>query len=141
MFELLTAVLLFSQAFEVAPQATPAPTPVQSTPSPTPPPQSGFYELGNFTAYSCNGFENEAQRRMNCPNGVTAMGNVPKAGVTVACSKKMFGKTIEIEGFGTRTCQDRGGAIVGNKIDLYVSSIAEAKRFGRRKLRYRVIHK
>lgn len=53
----------------------------------------------------------------------TASGAVPQEGVTVAASKQFpFGTKLYIEGVGYRTVQDRGGAIKGNKLDVFVSS-------------------
>ena len=53
-------------------------------------------------------------------------------GVTVAMDKSMpFGTKIYIDGVGERIVQDRGGAIKGNRIDLYFGSHQEALNFGR----------
>jgi 3D (Asp-Asp-Asp) domain-containing protein len=81
----------------------------------------------------------KAEKKLNCPNGVTALGNVPKAGVTVACDPSLLGKTIKLKGVGKRTCQDTGGAIKGHKIDLYVGTIAEAMKWGVRQIEYEVL--
>ena len=42
-----------------------------------------------------------------------------------------FGTKIYIDGVGERIVQDRGGAIKGNRIDLYFDSHQEALNFGR----------
>lgn len=42
-----------------------------------------------------------------------------------------FGTKIYIDGVGERIVQDRGGAIKGNKIDLYFDSHEKALEFGR----------
>ena len=56
-----------------------------------------------------------------------------KAGTTVAMSKSYaFGTQVEIKGMGTYTVQDRGGAIAGNKIDIFFDTHQEAINFGRR---------
>ena len=77
---------------------------------------------------------------MNCPNGVTATGTIPKEGRTVACSSDLKGKTIHIETVGERLCEDRGGNINDGKIDLYMSHVDEARAWGIRKLAYTVLH-
>lgn len=65
-------------------------------------------------------------------NGITASGVKAVQGVTVAMSKDIpFGTKIYIDGIGERIVQDRGGAIKGNRIDLYFDSHQEALNFGR----------
>lgn len=56
--------------------------------------------------------------------GITASGTKVQAGVTVAAdtSKLPFGTKIYIKGIGWRTVQDRGGAIKGNRLDIYIPS-------------------
>ncbi len=72
--------------------------------------------------------------------GITASGARAKAGVTVAMSSKYaFGTKIEVKGMGTYICQDRGGAIQGNRIDIYFSSHQEALNFGRRTVYVKIL--
>lgn len=67
-------------------------------------------------------------------NGMTAMGTRATAGRTVAASSKYaFGTKLNINGH-VYTVEDRGGAINGNKIDIYVNSHAEALAWGVRYL-------
>lgn len=66
--------------------------------------------------------------------GITAMGTKATAGRTVAASSKFsFGTKLNINGH-TYTVEDRGGAIKGNKIDIFVNSHAEALAWGVRYL-------
>ncbi|MFO7807052.1 MAG: 3D domain-containing protein [Candidatus Moraniibacteriota bacterium] len=52
---------------------------------------------------------------------------------TMACPPEYpFGTKIEIEGMGTYTCEDRGGAIKGNQFDMWFPSRGEALNWGRR---------
>lgn len=65
-------------------------------------------------------------------DGITASGVKAIEGITVAMDKSIpFGTKIYIDGVGERIVQDRGGAIKGNKIDLYFDSHQEALNFGR----------
>lgn len=73
-------------------------------------------------------------------NGMTASGAKAKAGVTVAMPKKYaFGTKIEIKGMGTYIVQDRGGAIKGNKIDIFFNTHQEALNFGRRTVYVKIL--
>ena len=64
-------------------------------------------------------------------NGITASGVKAQEGVTVAAntSKLPFGSKIYINGIGWRTVQDRGGAIKGNRLDIYISSHNDPKPY------------
>lgn len=95
--------------------------------------------VARITAYSCNGIKSAKERLMNCPNGITSDGSIPTAGKTVACDKSLLGKRVQIAGIGERKCQDTGGAIVGDRIDLYVNDIATAYQFGVKSFEYTVI--
>ncbi len=73
-------------------------------------------------------------------NGVTSSGVKAKAGVTVAMpSKYAFGTQIEIKGMGIYTVQDRGGAIKGNKVDIFFNTHQEALNFGRRTVYIKIL--
>ena len=68
-------------------------------------------------------------------DGITASGKKVKENETLACPKSFpFGTKVRIEGYGTYICQDRGGAIKGNKVDIYMETKAQAFAFGRRNL-------
>ena len=83
--------------------------------------QSGVYKV---TAYcAC----------MQCcgkTNGITASGAKATANHTIAApSTFAFGTKVVINGI-TYTVEDRGGAIQGNRIDIYMNSHAEALAWG-----------
>ena len=83
----------------------------------------GVYKL---TAYC------PCERCCGKTDGITASGEKAVEGVTVAMDKSIpFGTKIYIDGVGERIVQDRGGAIKGNRIDLYFDSHQEALNFGR----------
>ncbi len=73
-------------------------------------------------------------------NGITASGLKVAVNRTIACPPEFpFGTMIHIEGMGDYRCEDRGGAIKGNKIDIYVETKKEAFAFGRQNLTAQVI--
>ena len=73
-------------------------------------------------------------------NGRTASGTTATAGRTVAASSKFaFGTKLNIGGH-IYTVEDRGGAISGNKIDIFVNSHAEALQWGVRYLNVSVVN-
>ncbi len=72
-------------------------------------------------------------------NGITACGKKAKAGRTIAAPRGFsFGTKLSING-KTYVVEDRGGAIKGNRIDLYVNSHSEALRWGVKYLPVKVI--
>jgi len=73
-------------------------------------------------------------------DGITASGIQVQKSRTLACPPEYpFGATIRIDGMGTYVCEDRGGAIKGNKFDIYMETKKEAFAFGRRNLTAQVI--
>lgn len=59
-------------------------------------------------------------------NRPTASGKMPTVGKTIAADKSLpFGMEVVIEGH-TYTVEDRGGAINGNRIDIFVATHEEA---------------
>ena len=72
-------------------------------------------------------------------NGITASGKRAKAGRTIAAPRGFrFGTKLSING-KTYIVEDRGGAIKGNRIDLYVNSHSEALRWGVKYLPVKII--
>ena len=72
-------------------------------------------------------------------NGITASGTRAKAGRTIAAPRGFkFGQKLSING-KTYVVEDRGGAIKGNRIDLFVNSHSEALRWGVRYLPVKII--
>ena len=72
-------------------------------------------------------------------SGITASGTKATAGRTVAASSQFaFGTKLNIGGH-TYTVEDRGGAVNGNKIDIFVNTHAEALAWGVRYLTVSVV--
>ncbi|MNJ31719.1 3D domain-containing protein [Paenibacillus bouchesdurhonensis] len=65
----------------------------------------------------------------------TASGTRVTEGRTIAVDKSVvpMGWWVYIEGIGFRRAEDTGGAIKGNKMDVYFDSLKTAKNFGRKK--------
>ncbi|MDQ0173716.1 3D domain-containing protein [Paenibacillus tundrae] len=65
----------------------------------------------------------------------TASGTRVTEGRTIAVDPKVIpiGWWVYIEGLGFRRAEDTGGAIKGNKIDVYYDSVKHAINFGRKK--------
>lgn len=73
-------------------------------------------------------------------NGITASGRKATANHTVAApSTFAFGTELVIGG-KTYTVEDRGGAIQGNRIDVYMNSHAEALAWGVRYLNVEIVN-
>jgi 3D (Asp-Asp-Asp) domain-containing protein len=63
-----------------------------------------------------------------CISGITKSGTHTKPHITVAVDPNVIplGSELYIEGLGYRVAEDTGGAIKGNKIDVYVTTYDEA---------------
>ena len=73
-------------------------------------------------------------------DGITASGLKVAEKRTLACPRELpFGTKLRIEGMGEYRCEDRGGAIKGNKIDIYVETKKEAFAFGRQNLTAEIV--
>lgn len=84
--------------------------------------------LGNYIiTYYCS-----CEQCCGKNNGITASGQKVQDGVTIAADSSLpFGTKVYIQGIGLRVVQDRGGAIKGNIMDVYVNSHDKAIQLGR----------
>ena len=66
-------------------------------------------------------------------NGITATGTQATQGRTIAVDPNVipYGTEVVIEGMGTYIAEDCGGAVKGNKIDVFFSTHEEAVKFGK----------
>lgn len=100
--------------------------PVTPTPTPTPMPQPKSLGKFKLTAYCpcsiCCG---------SYADGITSTGKIAVAGRTIAVDPTTipYGSKVTINGH-TYIAEDCGGAIKGNKIDIYFDSHQEALQFG-----------
>ncbi|MFA7319161.1 MAG: 3D domain-containing protein [Parcubacteria group bacterium] len=68
-------------------------------------------------------------------DGITASGVKVRENETLACPAQFpFGTKIQIEGMGIYVCEDRGGAIKANHVDIYMKTKTQAFGFGRQNL-------
>ncbi|GEK59372.1 hypothetical protein CHL76_04195 [Marinococcus halophilus] len=77
-------------------------------------------------------------------SGITATGvnlNTNRYAKVIAVDPDVIplGSEVQIEGMGTYTAADTGGAINGNRIDVHVPSKSEAYSFGRRSVEVTVV--
>lgn len=94
-----------------------------------------------ITAYTA-GYESTGKRKGDKGYGVTTSGAIVSQGRTLACPRSIpFGTKIEIEGYGVRVCEDRGGHIVDGRLDIYIADLGEALQFGRQTLQVKIYHK
>lgn len=105
-------------------------------------PSSRFY-LGAFTitAYTA-GYESTQKKKGEPGYGITATGTTVTEGRTIAADWTVLppGTVVEIEGLhGQYTVEDRGGAVKGKHIDLYIQNLNEAKAWGRQTRSVQVI--
>lgn len=103
-----------------------------------------FAKTAKVTSYSCGGLKTEAEILMNCPNGITASGTIPTPRMTLACDKSLLGKSVNIampDGTTlTGICEDTGGKIGKDNIDLYLETVDESRAWGVKYLEYEVIN-
>lgn len=92
------------------------------------------WETWTLTAYDDSPEENGGWT-------ITASGEEFRDDYTLACPRELpFGTEIEIEGIGVRVCEDRGGAIKGKRLDVFIRDAGEMQRFGRQERRIRIIN-
>ena len=71
--------------------------------------------------------------------GRTASGKVARKGTIAADTRRYpFGTIMYVDGYGYGRVQDRGGAIKGERIDLFFSSHRQALRWGRKKVKVKI---
>lgn len=80
-----------------------------------------------------------------CTGSITATGTTPVRNIgglsTVAVDPSVIplGSKLYVEGYGYAIASDTGGAIKGNKVDLYLNSTSQCMNWGRRQVNVLVI--
>jgi 3D (Asp-Asp-Asp) domain-containing protein len=90
--------------------------------------------LGDFTitAYTA-GYESTQKKPGQEGYGITYSGTTVKEGRTIAADLNILpvGTRVYIEDVGERTVEDKGGAVNGKHIDLYIADLGEAQDWGK----------
>lgn len=107
-------------------KATPTPTPT-ATPTPTP---NTYKQIKVVATAYC-----PCSKCCGKSDGITATGTKATAGRTIAVDPSVipYGSEVIINGH-TYVAEDTGGAIKGNRIDIYFATHEDAKSFGRQTL-------
>lgn len=72
--------------------------------------------------------------------GQTATGTKPRVGIVAVDPKVIpLGTRLYVEGYGQAIAGDTGGAIKGNRIDVFLPNRGECTEWGRKNIRVRVI--
>ncbi len=95
----------------------------------------GRHDQYEVTAYTA-GKESTGKTPEHPAYGVTASGQIVQENYTLACPPELsFGTLVYIPYFEqTFVCEDRGGAIKGKALDIYMENVFDAIEFGRRNL-------
>ena len=69
-------------------------------------------------------------------DGITRNGDKAQEGITIAADWSVLpeGTKVYVDDLGWRIVQDTGGAVKGNRIDIYFDSEQQAKQFGKQQL-------
>ncbi|NLJ40594.1 MAG: hypothetical protein GX352_03140 [Clostridiales bacterium] len=94
--------------------------------------------IGEFTVTAYCACQECCEKPKDHPEyGITASGRKVREGVTIAADWRVLpeGSKVYIEGIGERTVWDKGGAIKGKRIDVYLPNHKDTKKFGKQKLK------
>lgn len=94
---------------------------------------------GEYMKFTATGYC-PCEKCCGVADGLTASGKIAESNHTVAMPKSYsFGTKIEIKNYGMYVVEDRGGAIKGNKIDIFFDTHEEALTFGKRTVYLKVV--
>ncbi|MDQ0159267.1 3D domain-containing protein [Alkalibacillus salilacus] len=91
-----------------------------------------YMEATAYTAY-CDGCSGTTK------TGIDLRANPNQKVIAVDPNVIPLGATVWVEGYGTAIAGDTGGAIKGNRIDVFMANEADANRFGRRQVQIKIL--
>ncbi|MGE5370360.1 MAG: 3D domain-containing protein [Solirubrobacterales bacterium] len=111
------------------------------------PPQHEVVALGTITSVSRGSLRLDFKRAMlmeatayTYTGHRTASGISPAVGLIAVDTRVIpMGTKLYVEGYGFARAADRGGAIRGNRIDLFMESVRECRQWGRRHVKIYVL--
>ena len=88
----------------------------------------GVYKITAYTA----GYESTGKTPEHPAYGITASGAEVKEGITIAADWDVLpvGSKVYIQDVGFRWVEDRGGAVKGQHIDIYIEDLTQALEWG-----------
>ena len=93
-----------------------------------------FYVSSTAYTASCNGCSG------NTATGINLKSNPNVKVIAVDPSVIPLGTKVYVEGYGYAVAADTGGAIKGNKIDVFFSSKSDAYRWGRKTIKVKILN-
>ncbi|WP_411954690.1 3D domain-containing protein [Alkalibacillus sp. S2W] len=91
-----------------------------------------YMEATAYTAH-CDGCSGTTK------TGIDLRANPNQKVIAVDPNVIPLGATVWVEGYGTAVAGDIGGAIKGNRIDVFMANEADANRFGRRQVQIKIL--
>lgn len=91
------------------------------------------WKQAEVTAYTASVDETDASPLIMASGKMVYLG-------AIACPRSIdLGEKIEIKGLGVYTCEDRMNIRYTNNFDIFMTTKAEALKFGRQKIKYRIV--
>jgi 3D (Asp-Asp-Asp) domain-containing protein len=91
------------------------------------------WKTAEFSAYTASVSETDASPLIMASGKMVYLG-------AVACPRSIdLGEKIEIKGLGVYTCEDRMNIRYTNNFDIFMLTKAEALKFGRQTMKYKII--
>lgn len=116
-------------------KTTPAPAPTPTL-TPSPAPNTGKTMTVEATAYTayCDGCSGTTA------NGTNLRANPNLKVIAVDPRVIPLGTKVWVEGYGEAVAADTGGAIKGNKIDVFIPNLSNAYEWGRRTVTIKILN-